>query len=296
MLMISIVFCLALELFTTRLDRYRSYHWADSYANFINRLYRGSPLWNGPWGLVSVLLLPLLLVAFVQSLLNGVWLGLFELIFSALMLFYCLRFQRLDEDVDAVSAALEHGDHERAGQLAGKILDTQPDSEQDMVQQVCTALLVNVNERLFAVIVWFALLGPLGALMYRLSWYYSEQSAMSDSGFRAASHQLHAILNWLPARLLVIAYAVVGSFEDALHGWRQAYHDAPDDMEAMNQAIIASAGGNAMHIDRYIRADTSVGEVELEIEAMHASHDLVFRSMLAWGFVIAILTVAGWVS
>jgi membrane protein required for beta-lactamase induction len=294
--MISIVFCLALELFTTRLDRFRRYNWADSYARYIKKLYRGSPLWDRAWGIVSVLLLPLLLVAFVQSMLNGVWLGLFELVFSALMLFYCLRFQRLDEDVDAISAALEHGDHDKASQLASKILDTHPDTEQDMVQQVCTALLVNVNERLFAVIVWFALLGPLGALMYRLSWYYSEQSEHTTGGFRLASHQLHAILNWLPARLLVLGYAVVGSFEDTLHGWRQVYNNEPDDMEALNQAIIAGAGCSALHIDRYIQSEPEADVLELEIEAIHAAHDLVFRSMLAWGFVVAVLTVAGWAS
>ncbi len=295
MLLISILFSLALELLTTHLDRFRRYQWADAYASKIKKLFRGSPLWDGPWGLLAVLLLPLLLVALLLSFLNGIWLGLFELVFSVLILFYCLRFQHLEEDVEAVSTALKNGDHELACEQSGNILDEQPDTERDMVEQVCTALLVNVNERLFAVIVWFALLGPVGALMYRLSWYYSEQSNMTDTVFKAASHQLHAILNWLPARLLIIAYAVVGSFDDAITGWRKVYKNPPEDLEELNQAVLAGAGFHALQIDLG-PPDTEAGMLAFEVETIHASHGLVFRALLAWGFVIAILTVAGWAS
>ncbi len=296
MIMISIVICLSLEMFTSHLSGYRGYQWADSYAGWIKKIFRDGAAWNSQWGVLSVLFLPMLLIGILQTGLVEVWLGLFELIFSVIILLYCLRYQPMGDDVESLSDALKQDNNSEAERLEEKILGKQADTDQCRVQQVCNALLVNVNERVFAVIVWFALLGPLGALMYRLSWYYSEQSTHATGDFRAVMHRLHALLNWLPARLLIIGYAVVGSFEDAMRGWRDVYKNPLQDMEAMNHAIITGAGCSALHLERYNHSDPDTDYKQLDIEAIDAAHGLVLRTMLAWGIVIAILTLAGWAS
>lgn len=61
-------------------------------------------------------------------------------------------------------------------------------------------------ERLFAVIFWFALFGPAGALAYRLL-YLLTQWRPSE----AAARLLWA-MEWLPARLLSASFALTGNF------------------------------------------------------------------------------------
>jgi len=296
MIMISIVICLSLEMFASHLSGYRGYQWADHYAGWIKKIFRGSAAWESPWGVLSVLLLPLLLMGLLQTGLAETWLGLFELILSVLTLLYCLRYQPLGDDVESLSRALKQDNNQEAERLEEKILGKQVAAGQCRVQQVCNGLLIDVNERVFAVIVWFALLGPMGALLYRLSWYYSEQSRYATGDFKAAMHRLYALLNWIPARLLVIAYAVVGSFEDAMHGWRDVYKNPPEDMEALNRAILAGAGCNALHLERYNHPEPDANYNRLDIDAIDAAHSLVLRTILAWGIVIAIMTLAGWAS
>ena len=294
MILISIVIGLSLEMFTSQVSAFRHYAWADKYILWVKKVFQGKALWNGPWGVLLVLAFPLILVALVQTGLHVIWLGLLELIFSLIVLLYCMRYQPMGDDVEDLSHALEQGNNSEAGQLSEKILGKPVDEEQCQVQQVCHALLINVNERLIAVIVWFALLGPMGALLYRLSWYYSEESIHSENGFRHTMHRLHALLNWLPARLLVVGYAIVGSFEDAIHGWRGVYKNPPEDMEALNQAIITAAGCSALHLERYSHSDVSNDTNKLDIKAIDAAHGLVLRTLLAWGIVMALLTLAGW--
>jgi len=223
MTMTSIVICLLLEMFTSHLPQYRQYQWADTYAGRIKRFFQAKSAWESPWAALLVLLFPLLLVAFLQSVLSGFLLGFFGLLFSILVLAYCLRYQPIDTDVDKISLALENRDIASATYLAHEFMGQQPDTEEDLVKQVCNALLVNVNERLFAVILWFVILGPMGALLYRLSWFYSQQSHYAEGGFKENMSRLHAILNWLPARLLPLGYAVAGSFDDAVRGWKEVH-------------------------------------------------------------------------
>ncbi|HEC29938.1 MAG TPA: hypothetical protein ENI65_10170 [Gammaproteobacteria bacterium] len=300
MIMITIVICLALEFFTSHLTGFRSYRWADPYARFVKSLFRGHDFWNGPGGVLAVLVAPVFLAATIQNGLKGVWLGVFELAFSIIVLVYCLRYQPRDEWVDELSDALDQDNHEHISRLAENILGKSPDMEMCLVKQVSSAILVNVNERLFAVMFWFVILGPMGALMYRLTWYYSElfeDDNLKSNGFQQTMHRLYSILNWLPARLLVIGYAITGSFEDAIHGWREVYEHEPDDIEKLNQEIIASAGGGAIHLDRYLHEAENGEEPDgYHVSAIKAARGLVLRTMLAWGIVIAVITLSGWAS
>lgn len=289
----SIVVCLLLEMLTTHLHVYRQYRWADAFAGKVKRFFAGKSTWESPWGVVFVLLPPLVLIVFLQSLLSDFLLGFFGLLFSILVLAYCLRYQSMDADINKIIVALENRDVATASSLASEFLGQQPDTEQDMVKKVCCALLLNVNERLFAVVLWFVLLGPMGAMLYRLSWYYSQRSVHAEGGFKVSMARLHAILNWLPARLLPLGYAVAGNFDDALRGWKEVRTRGITGMESLNHAIITHTGCSALHLERTLSTSDNPESV-LEIKAIKATHRLIMRAMLVWGIVIALLTLTGW--
>ncbi|NOY67419.1 MAG: regulatory signaling modulator protein AmpE [Gammaproteobacteria bacterium] len=294
--MISIVICLALELFTSQLAQFRSYQWISVYSLFIKKLFKQHGAWDSPWGVVAIMLAPLAITRLIQAGLNQVWLGLFELIFGIAVLIFCLRYQSQDEWIDDLSDAAEQGDEDRIIELSEKIMGKPLDKQKDTALQVSESILGNINEQMFSVLLWFVLLGPMGALMYRLSWYLSEQAGMdlATPGFKQASNRLYAILNWLPARLLVIGYAIVGSFEDVMLAWRETSHEM-EDMQSVNQMIVVNAGRGAIHIDRHINIDDEGNEV-CGMESIKIARGLILRTMLAWGIVIAALTLAGWAS
>ena len=297
MIMISIVICLALELFTSHLGQFRPYQWINVYALFIKKLFNQNNAWNGPWGVLAVMLVPLSITRILQAGFSHIWLGLFEVVFSILVLIYCLRYQSQDEWIDELLDAKEQSDEERINDLAEKITGKPLEKDQDLVTQVSEAILSNVNEKLFAVLLWFAFLGPMGALMYRLSWYLADRAddELSSPEFQQAANRLHAILNWLPARLLLIGYAVVGSFEDVMLAWRESIKEKNEDMQTLNQQIMVNAGKGAMHFERYMQIDDD-GNETCDIEAVKIARGLILRTMLAWGIVIAAITLAGWAS
>lgn len=67
-------------------------------------------------------------------------------------------------------------------------------------------------ERIFAVVFWFVIIGPFGALLYRLSALYREQCEVDSGDARAAAKWLWLLE--LPAvRLMGLTWAFVGNFE-----------------------------------------------------------------------------------
>jgi len=296
MIMISIVICLALEFFTNGLEPYRSWRWSEVWLMKVKSLLHARIQWDGPWGVLAVLLLPLLLTTLVSFLLDNIFLGLFELLLGILILIYSLRYQPQDRLIDEVIDALESGELSRANERAEKIIGHPPIAEKDLVKQVSDAIFVNINERMFAVMFWFALLGPTGAVMYRLVWSYSQSGRDDEPGFMRAMQRLLDILDWVPVRLLIIGFAIAGSFEDAIHEWREAFHEGIEDVSALHRYILVHAGQGAIHIDRFLSNAHETGADRFDVNAIRAARGLVLRTTLAWGIVVAVITLTGWAS
>ncbi|TGQ49636.1 hypothetical protein, partial [Mesorhizobium sp. M4B.F.Ca.ET.211.01.1.1] len=79
--------------------------------------------------------------------------------------------------------------------------------------------------RWFAVLFWFLLLGPAGALGYRLL------ALMAESPMRARvpveplalAQRLLGWIEWPVAQLMAFSMALVGNFDTAWKAWRQAH-------------------------------------------------------------------------
>lgn len=71
-------------------------------------------------------------------------------------------------------------------------------------------------ERMFAILFWFFLLGPLGVLMYRLVFL----EARHDESNMLAKRWLW-ILEWPAARMLGLSFALTGNFQGCIHHWKE---------------------------------------------------------------------------
>jgi len=92
-------------------------------------------------------------------------------------------------------------------------------SELPWRQQVLAGVAYHGFERLFPVLFWFLCLGPVGAVLYRLSYVMVTYTGLSDSSRTLASKWLW-LLEWPVLRILGITFALTGNFVGCFHQWR----------------------------------------------------------------------------
>ena len=112
--------------------------------------------------LATLLVLPVALVTFA---LGDSLLGFPYLLLAITVLFFSLGPNDIGEDVDEYCAAIERDDEEAVRQASRALIEGDvPAEARARIHAVESAVLVQANNRLFAVIFWFVALGPLGPL------------------------------------------------------------------------------------------------------------------------------------
>lgn len=78
--------------------------------------------------------------------------------------------------------------------------------------------------RLFGVFFWFFLLGPAGAVFYRLTSLYNGHLQVS-AGNLPSYRRWQWMLEWLPVRYMALCCCLAGNFTPGFHIWRQLLLD-----------------------------------------------------------------------
>lgn len=78
-------------------------------------------------------------------------------------------------------------------------------------------------ERVLAVLLWLILIGPVGALLYRLSALYLEGES-EKPGSDLAARWLWAI-EWPAVRAVGLSFALTGNFVNCIKNWQQCFWD-----------------------------------------------------------------------
>ncbi len=247
---------------------------------------------QGVIGLLLLLLPPLLAVAALQHLFADTLLGLPSLLLSIGVLLYALGPQDLDSQINQYVETAEADDAE-AREIAREIIeDEPPTSEPARSQAVAEAALQQANRRTVAVLFWFILLGPLGAILYRLAtWMPQSDQAAQDIDFKLNTRQLVIILDWLPARVTAFCYAIAGSFEDALYGWRSYQESRQSEFSDSNTGTLICTGGGAMRLTTLL--DEAYAGAHLYTYLPKAAMALIWRSLIVFLVIVAFLTFTG---
>jgi membrane protein required for beta-lactamase induction len=287
-----ILICLIAERFLLEHSHLRSNKWFTRYCQWYQQQSLPEWLQQGIIGLLLLLLPPLLAVAALQQLFAGSLLGIAGLLFSIGVLLYTLGPQDLDSQINQYVETAEQDDAE-AREIAHAIIeDEPPTSEPACSQAVSEAALQQVNRRTIAVLFWFILLGPLGAMMYRLAtWLPRSDQAAQDIDFKLNSKQLVIILDWLPARITAFCYAIAGSFEDALVGWRSYQESRQSEFSDSNSGTLISTGSGAMRLTTLL--DEAYAGAHLYTDLPKAAMALIWRSLIVFLAILALLTFAG---
>ncbi|MDH5611701.1 MAG: regulatory signaling modulator protein AmpE [Gammaproteobacteria bacterium] len=279
MALITIIISLMLDHAFRHLHHWRDLSWFEHYTHRVCSFAKTNSSWLK---LVLVLALPLSILGLFQFVMFNILWGILYFLLSIPVLFYCLGPDCLINEVDAYLDARSLGDDDEAlhyaGVLTGQSASTAPDQQ---TTDVTRAILTATNERVFSVLFWFVLLGPLGAVLYHLTTHLSKQDN-EEPKLRDTATLVHAGMAWAPARLLAIGYALTGHFDGAVHAYRSRPHE--DNIALANYDILISTGLGALQGQ----------ESTDEISSIRSARSLVSRSILIWIAVLALLTLGGW--
>jgi len=287
MTLISALLGLFIDRLLGNLHEYRRYRYFLAYVEWMRERLAAS-VWDGTAGLLAILLPVLLVVALLQEWTADLLFGLTGVAFHVVAFVYCLGPRDLAADVDTYCEVCGSSDDDLRRRAAERLLDgeTPPDDAEAATSRVTRGVLVSASDRLFAVLLWFIVLGPVGAVLYRaVSVLYRERS--SEDGFGDSVAMLFAILVWIPARLTALGYALSGHFDAALEGWRAAHGEQPRGAGG-SERVLAETGLGALDV---AIADADAGACGRPVRA---AMRLVWRTLVVWLVGLSMMTLAGW--
>ncbi len=174
-------------------------------------------LWNSPLLPIAVVALP---VAGVHALYADLLNPLVQLAVGAGVLLLCLGPRDLAEDVHDLLAARDAGDTARVQRIARALQrGPQPDESH---RSLMGTLFIQSHEKLFGVLLWFFLFGPVGAVAYRVASRlprFLSETAPDSAAYRTADW-IHGLLAWAPVRVTTLLFGLAGSLDDAMAAWR----------------------------------------------------------------------------
>ena len=298
MKLLALLIGLLVERLATQLFHLRRQRWLDRAIDAGFRF--GSKFSNWPALIpVSVLCLLLVLPVFlIRFGLGDMWYGVPYVALAIIVLFFSLGPKDIGEDVTEYCHAVERDDAERIIETARSLTEQDvPDDPEKRTQLVEESVCIQANNRLFAVVFWFILLGPVGAWAYRVTDLVRRRAV-----FRAlravetgtdpvveAAELLHALVAWIPARLTAIGYAMAGAFDSALAAWRSVQSADRLPLHAQSERLLAQVGVGALALHR--REDESLAE--RAVRGAKAANGIVVRLFIIWAVVVGAMTLYG---
>jgi|FLOH01.1.fsa_nt_gi AmpE protein len=262
------------------------YAWYVSYANKMQTLVAG--FYSG-WVSCIIIILPLLIaLVFVQEISpNWAW-GLIGFVISVIVLWYCLWPVPSEKVIEEATSINEEdvvlNEHVVIEAPASIYINKQKSQASRLRSET---LLTRANEKTFAVLFWFIVLGALGALLYRSVSLLRHHAQVKDSrlyGAADAAQTIQAILDWIPARLTAFTYILAGDFVPGFSEWRK---DVWSDLRA-NATVLIRTGLAACgyDIDNTTQADEEENRSLLR---------MVERALIVWLVLTAIFTLGAWI-
>jgi adenosylcobinamide-phosphate synthase len=268
-----------------------------AWASWLEQSFNGGERRHGTvaW-LVAVL--PLVLATAVLNLLFDRIHVLLALAFNIAVLYLTLGFRQFSHHFTAIQLAIKSGDIERArAELeAWRGASGVVRSREEVIRLAIEEALLASHRNVFGVLLWYVLLGPAGAVLYRLAAYFAMRWK-SLGAFGAFAQRAFHLLEWPAVRLTAAAFAVVGDFEDAIYCWRTQARSWPDP----NAGVVLAAGAGAMgvrlgmpvqEIDGVVpRPELGIGE-PADAAFLDSAVGLVWRALVVLVVLLIIVSVA----
>ena len=234
-------------------------------------------------------------------------------LWSVAVLYVSLGFRQFSHHFTDIRDALEAGDDTEARRLLAdwQQIDARELGTSEIIRQVIEHSVLAAHRHVFGVLAWFSVLaalglGPAGAVLYRLSEfvprYWAHQGVAENQpvspALLDASTRVWKTIDWVPARITALGFAVVGSFEEAIDAWR-SYVERSNGMPDQDGIILAATSGAVNVRLGAERPDPSApdapgqsGAQEAQLAHLRSIVGLVWRSVVMWMVLLALLSLA----
>lgn len=270
------------------------------YAAWLESNFNDGQARHGMIAALLAVLIPAFSVAVAYVILDETN-SLFGLLCAIAILYLTLRFARFGSTAERIANALREQNLEgaRAELAIWQTCKTDSYTDREVARVGIEATLRHAHHDLFAPLFWFLLLGPAGALAYRLSYLLKYAWSEKHHDFRRFSQRLFDFLDWLPARFTAVSFAVMGDFEDAIYCWRTQASGWPD--EAVGIILASGAGALGVRLGEPLscngvlqyRPELGLGDTA-DADYLRSTVGLVWRVLVLMAGLLLLLTFAHW--
>jgi adenosylcobinamide-phosphate synthase len=302
---LSILFTLLIEQARPLTPRNAVHRWYVRYVNSLGSHFNAGEQDQGmvawllavlPWVLVSGAIYYFLLDISIAA----------AFLWNVVVLYVTMGFRQFSHTFTEIVEALRLGEVDRARTLLG---DFRGESAAEYTGTEIAKVtieegLINSHRHVFGVIFWFLILpGPCGAVLYRLAGMLEQKwgaRPVEEYGeFGRFARRVFHYLDWIPVRLTAMSFAIAGDFEDAVYCWRS---QATTWMNPEHGVVLASGAGalgvrlgETLHHHGTVsfRPELGLGD-DADVNTMTSAVGLVWRALVIWMFILALMTVARW--
>jgi adenosylcobinamide-phosphate synthase len=277
-----------------------------AYATFLEGRFNAGERRQGMAAWMAGVAAPVAIVFILQTLLSYFSHPLFIFALGVGVLYLTAGFRQFSHFFTDIHLALRMGELDRARQLlaAWRGGSTDHMSSSEIARLAIEQALVCAHRHVFAPLFWFVLLGPAGALLYRLSlafhrqWGEPRDAEFGDFGSFAV--QAFSAVDWLPVRLTAASFAVVGDFEDSIYCWRNQAQRWPEPSAGI--LLASGAGALGVKLGMPLRQEAGMSDRpemglndDADADFMQSTIGLVWRTLVMAMLLLALLWVATWV-
>lgn len=224
-------------------------------------------------------------------------------LWNVAVLYLTLGFRQFSHYFTDIQQALRAGELARARDLLGRWRgeSAQELNAGELARVTIEQGLIASHRHVFGTLFWFVVLGAAGAALYFLAtvlagkWGGRARPEFAEFG-RFAARAFHWI-DWVPARLTAVSFAIVGDFEDAIYCWRTqaaAWAEQPHGiLLAAGAGALGLRLGATLHQDGglHYRPELGLGD-EADADQMQYAVGLIWRALVLWMFLILLVSLA----
>jgi adenosylcobinamide-phosphate synthase len=241
---------------------------------------------------VSILLIPITLLSSLLVSFESL-----TIVLSILVLTLCIGHRSLHDHAQPIAIAMQSDNDAQARYLVSRIVSRDP-ATLNIPRATIESVLENGADSLFSALFWFLIGGVPAVLFYRLAntldamWGYRSPRYLY---FGRVAARLDDVLNYIPARLTALSYAIIGDSKNAIQSWRQqaTQWDSPNAGPVMASgagALSITLGGPAQYDGHWHQRVTLGCGDEPQAQDIARALQLVRYSLLLWVAVLIIIT------
>lgn len=283
MTIISILLAFVLSHFVRELGKLRRFEWLHALTSWCAKR-----LDEVPPALLFLLILavPIGILMLAQAFLYAAigQIGLFLL--SIAVLVYTFGPTDLDTQVAGIVNSEDPEEcREKLGQLTGEADSAMGQSGQ---ARAVEAVFQEALRRWFGVIFWFAVLGVVGAVIYRIANQLAECDYELDDETRTLFRYTRQVMDWPVAQLMTLALALATDFDSVFAAWKQYHNEQGHGLfEGDNGFMLASA--RTIVLTGHAAQDGYADQLDGPMGCLQQAMDLVWRTLGVWLFALSIL-------